>query len=489
MRSIVLKNSLYSVIQIIATSACFLFVYVIIIKTLGKAQLGVWSLITAFPTAVGVMGSGVSGCILRNVPIYASQRDSKAFTEIIFNGVLMNFIIGLIAVFFGLTYSEPILKFLFNDSEISKDYFMLFGIALVTFQINFVNTCTSFALDGLQLIHLRNKITIAATLILCVASYFLIKTYSLKGIFLAQLAQSAFFLFASFYFIIINPLFIKEGVSIKGKYGRMFFTYGQKFQIISISIILFEPITKYFLNRYFNISTVALFDIVNRVVVQARTLIVSSIQVIVPRVSKQSSDRNLNILETYRMTKRGARLFCMFTFGLLFLVGQTAVAYLDPKNSILYLVISLFLMAAYYFNIIAATGYSIFMGLGMLRALIISHLISTVLNILLFICLGKLLPNLLFSLPVAISIFFSSIYIDREFRKKFSLTCSTIGGNDYLMLFYTMGTVAVVSIAVVCKFSLFVIFLSILFYFTGMTYLLSKNDFIRIIYGKFFING
>ena len=83
-KNIVVKNSVFSVLQIILSTLCYVVIYYLILHKLGKTELGVWSIITSLPIAISVFGSGVSGCVLRYIPVYNVQKDKKAFNEIIF---------------------------------------------------------------------------------------------------------------------------------------------------------------------------------------------------------------------------------------------------------------------------------------------------------------------------------------------------------------------------------------------------------------------
>ena len=478
------KNSLFSVIQIVTTSLCFVVIYYIIIKKLGKAELGAWSIITSLPTAISIFGSGVSGCILRYIPVYSAKNDEKSFNEIICNGLLFNLIFGGLIVLLGYLFSTPILQFLFSKKDFPIYYTDIFRLSLFTFYINFVSSVLLFAIDGLQLIHIRNKIMVIGSVSLCITAAIFIYFFNLKGVLFAQLFQSMLIALLSARIVMKNNLFHMKLFKVNREFFRLFLTYGQGFQAISLSVLLFDPITKYFLNKYFNLSVVGVYDLVCRIVVQTRTLIVSAIQVIVPMVSKSNEEGTLDMGNIYHRTSRGGSLLSFSLFSTLISFSMFAVHRLDPNHMSLFLYMSLFMAIAYHFNIIASTAYSILIGLGKLKEIIISHLLSTVINIILFLTLRNFLTDSLIVLPVSLSIILSSIYLIYAFRKKMKIVPIKIAPSDIRIISLAVITVVACILIVLLKVNAYFLLGLGLLHSIMMLAFMYYNDFFQILVRK-----
>lgn len=483
-KNTLVKNSLFSILQIVLSTLSYVVIYFLILHRLGKPELGVWSIITSLPIAISVFGSGVSGCVLRYIPVYNVKNDKKAFNEILFNGILFNVLFGGIIVVLGYFFSSEILRFLFSEKSLPLRYIPLFHLSLLTFYFNFISSVLLFAIDGLQLIYLRNKIVIYCAVLFCFIATFFIYYWDLKGILLAQLIQSVLLLLFAFAVIVKVQLFDVSFFKFNKIYFKLFLTYGQGFQAISISILIFEPLTKYFLNKYFNLSTVGIYDLVSRAVTQIRVLIVSAVQVITPLVSKNHEENELNIQDIYSKTIRGASLLSFVLFSSLICFGMIIISYLDKNNSNQYLFITLLLCISYYYNIIASTAYSILIGLGKLKNIIFSHFLLSILNILFFLLFGEHLLNSFIILPTALALIISSVYLIIIFEKKYNIKNESIEKSDLYIRIMSLFTIILTTFFVLFQFNFRILLILFLVHSIMLLNLIIKNDFFKTISNK-----
>ncbi|MBE8727759.1 oligosaccharide flippase family protein [Flavobacterium hungaricum] len=483
-KSIIVKNSIFSIFQIILSTLCYVVIYYQILHNLGKTELGVWSIITSLPIAISVFGSGVSGCVLRYTPIYSVKNDKESFSGIIFNGLIFNILFGGFLVICGYIFSYKILQLLFNVNTIDLRYVTLFRISLLTFFVNFITSVLLSAIDGLQLIFVRNKIIIFCSIVFCFAAVFLVRILGLKGILLAQFIQSVLLFLCAFVIIKKIDLFDFDFMNYNKSFIKLFLTYGQGFQAISLSILIFDPITKYFLNKYFNLSTVGIYDLVSRAVTQIRVLIVSAVQVITPSVSKSSEENNLDVGGMFAKINRGASLLSFLLFSSLICFSSVLVNYLDKTNGSQYLSILVLLCLSYHCNIIASGAYSILMGLGKLKNIIISHILSSFINIALFYLVGKFLVNEFVVLPISFAIIISSEFLIYKFKKEFNLKNSAINKSDFILKLFSSLSIVLSIMLVWLKFDLYAGILLLIIHCLVLGYLVFKNDFFGAIINK-----
>lgn len=483
-KNIVLKNSIFSILQIVLSTISYAVIYYLILQKLGKSELGMWSIITSLPIAISVFGSGVSGCVMRYIPVYNVQKNKKAFNEIIFNGLVFNIVFGGIILILGYVFSVQILRFLFSETVLPLRYVFLFRISLITFFVSFITSVILYAIDGLQLIFLRNKIIIFCAIIFCILASIFIYYWDLKGILIAQLIQALLILLFASITLFKVELFNLSFFKFNKIYLKMFLTFGQGFQAISITILLFEPITKYFLNSYFNLSTVGVYDLVSRAVTQVRVLIVSAVQVITPLVSKSNEEKALDIDEIYEKTIRGASLLSFIFFSTLICFSMIVIGYLDSGNINQYLFISILLCVSYHFNIIASASYSILIGLGRLKNVIISHVLLSVLNILFFLLLGSHLINNIIVLPTALAIIISSEYLVFTFKRDFNISSVLTKKSDVRIKMMGISSVILIVMLVLFKVDRFVWIGLFVIHSVIMIMLIIKNDFFNNILNK-----
>lgn len=472
----ILKNGFFSTVQICVSTASYILIYYLVISKLGKDHLGAWSIITSIPTALTVFGSGVSGCILRYVPIYISQSDTKKFNQIIFNGTLFNALLAGVIVIIGYQFSSPILRTLLSRNTIPELYLNVFQVTLITFFLNFISTVFLYSIDGLQLIYKKNVIVMISSIVFCVASGVFIHTWGLMGLIYAQITQASVVLILALYVLIREECFHLGELTFSRSHMKIFLTFGQSFQYISLSILIFEPITKFFLNKYFNLSTVGIYEVVNRMITQVRNVIVNAVQVITPVVAKQEEERTLNINELYSKAVRGSALLSALSFSTLIIFVVPTVSLMDPEHFRYYLIFLIFLSIASICNVLCATAYSIYAGLGKMKSIVISHVLSTTLNICLFELLRyKPIPELMI-LPPAFAISISSLYIIYRFKKEYQTTYSP-SFEDTMAYIILLGSVIVSLIFYTISVGIYLLFAVGLIHVVVVIYLMFKNTF------------
>lgn len=430
----IIKSGFSSVLQIIAASLSYAIIYLFIILKLGKEQLGIWAVITSIPAVVSFLGSGVSGSLIRYIPIYVVKKQEQFAIKIIFNGFVFNFGIGLLISITAFFFATPLLKFMFGINEVPALYLQLFYCALITFFINFLSSVFLASLDGLQKIVKKNKILIVSSLLFCIAGVFMIFNFKLKGLLYAQLFQALLVFFLSLIAIYRTSTFNFKYRNFDIKFLRLFYTYGGSLQYISILNILFEPITKFFLNRYFGLGVVGVYDLVNRIVSQLRMVIVNAIQVIVPFVAKEIEENNIAVQHIYQKSFKGALLLSVILFGLLISAGYSFIYVFEKIKIVEFQVILLYLTIANVINILSAPAYAIRLATGKLKYLITAQLISTGLNIMLFMCLGLNPYHEIMLLPTSLAIGLSSIYIIVNYQYTLKLKIQLSSNDIYIAI-------------------------------------------------------
>jgi O-antigen/teichoic acid export membrane protein len=198
-------------------------------------------------------------------------------------------------------------------------------------------------------------------------------------------------------------------------------------------------------------------------------------------VSKSNEEGTLDISNVYYKTSRGASLLSFSLYSTLMIFGMFAVSFLDPNHISIYMFMTLFMIIGYHFNIMTSTAYAILIGLGELKDVIISHLISTVINVVLYIVLKNILTDSIILLPVSASIVLSSIYLIYAFRKKVMATYESKKITDFYIRSLGVITVVLSVMAVIIHVNKWVLLGIIIIHSLTMLYFMYKNDFFQML--------
>lgn len=474
-----LTNSIFSFLLVLLNSISYLLIYLLIIEYLGQSQLGLWVLITAIPTAVASFGTGVSGCLLKFIPEYHVQNDIKKINSLFFSGLVFNLIISVIISVICFIGNKSLLSFILDISIVPDEYAKYFKIALVTLVFNILNSVIYAIYDGMQLTYLKNKFLIVGLLVLLFITVLSISKFGLLSIFFAQLIQSIFiFLCLLFYLIKLNFININLFTVSKNDI-KLFFKIGHNFQIISLTLIFFEPITKYFLNKYTGLSIVGIFELANKILLQLRTLLVASMQVLIPYITHKKALGDLNVDEIFTKLFKISSLIAAFLFTIVLFTLIVIYEKFDFQNGTVFIQMAFLLAIAYYINTVTSVSYFIFWGLSYFNIIVFSHLILIIINISFFFILHNYLSGGFWILPMVLSLIISSLYTHIKFKIKFPNIYIGLTKNEIVFYILTIGSISLSYIGFIFQKSIQYQLINLAFVFVLQISLLLTNSFLR----------
>lgn len=484
----IVKNGFISVVQIIVATASSILIFSLIGSRLGKAQIGVWATIATYPAVIGMVGSGVSGCLIRFLPAHLNKENFREINLLIVNALLFNTVIAVIFALAGYFFSDEFLRFLFDIATVPPLYTTVFRMSLVLFVITFISSALTFSLDGLQQIYMRNIIMMSASIVFCLASIVLILRYGLPGLLWAQIIQALLVLVLSVLLLIRLRIFRYSEMHVSKTHLRLFLSYGRNFQLISFSILLFDPLTKVFLNHFYNLSAVGIYEMVSRVIAQGRQLIVSAIKVIEPVISGRVEHDDPYILELYGKAARGGVLIGASAYTSLIVVAGPAILLFDPSDMPVYVAFILLLSFAYLCNIVSTPAYSVFLGRGLLQPLVISHVSSTGINLVLFLFFRDMLPDWLMILPPTVATSLSSLYVIYRFHRSYDKAAIPRPAEDFRIYLFSGLAIAVSMLTLVYRqpWSGFVLAAA---YLLILSYLAFRNSFLHSVFQRVWTPG
>ena len=281
----ILINAITSITQIVLIAVILFLLYRFLLDTIGIEQLGIWSLVIATTSVTQIANFGLSGSVAKFVAKYVAREEAENVSGVIQTAsISVAVIIGTILLF---TY--PVIKWLLGliipvDSLRIALYILPY--ALLALWLLMITSIFQGGLDGYQRIYFRNLLLVGGALLNVVLCYILAPKYGLAGVAYARVIQVLTILVCSWLLLKkclpTLPLF-------PFKWNRSIFKevigYGVNFQIISISVMLCDPITKALLSKFGGLSMVGYYEMASRMVGQFRALIVSANQVLVPAIA------------------------------------------------------------------------------------------------------------------------------------------------------------------------------------------------------------
>jgi len=387
-KSIVAKNAVVAVVQIIITTGVMLVLYRYLIMSVGIERLGVWSIVMAAGSALRLGDLGLSGSASKFVAKYQALKQFNEVSSVIQTTTLsLLVIIGLfLAILYPLLNSGLGLVFPMTAIEEAR---ILLPFSLVYLWLMSISATFQAALDGCLRTDLRGMVVIGGSVLLLGVALLLVPRYGLLGLVYAQIGQ-AFITAIAGWLLLRTTVKQLPSVPHQWRYGcfKEMLGYGANLQVINICVMLFEPVTKILLGKFGGLSVAGYYEMAQRIVAQIRAVLLAANQILVPVVAQLHETDARKIQDIYCA---GYRLLLYLS-----LPAFTGIMALSPvisefwigeykKSFVLYLMI---LCGAAVIHIISVPAYFMNLGTGYLKYNVAGHFLMTVSNAMLAVIFG-----------------------------------------------------------------------------------------------------
>ncbi|SDD95859.1 Membrane protein involved in the export of O-antigen and teichoic acid [Mucilaginibacter pineti] len=417
-------NVVSSGTQVLLIGAVYFFLYKFLLKLLGVSLLGVWSVVLSTSSLANLANFGVADSVIRFVALYHKEKNDLKikqliFTASIFIGILFLLISCIIYPFAGL-----ILKSVLPSNFINAGISIL-PYSLACLLLNAINGVYASVLDGMQKNYLRSLVFSASSIVLLVVSYLLVPKYGIIGVAMAQLAQSIFALVVCILIVMyqtkFNPLIWNWSKEI----FRQIFNYGMKFQFISLMAMLNEPVTKILLGRFGGMAFAGYYEMANRVLMQARGVVINGTQSLIP-VMINLSNNIKDIQHFYKKVFSNVLFFSLAAMGLIVMGGRIlSVFWIGNYQPVFYYTL-LILALCILINILNTPAYFFYMAEAKLNILLKTQFILGLSNSLFGYTLGYLIGGYGVIYGWFLSVLFGSLYILWLFNKMYQLKITAL---------------------------------------------------------------
>jgi O-antigen/teichoic acid export membrane protein len=302
----VYNNAILSVSQVLISAVVLFFLYRYILDQLGPKQLGVWSVVLASVSVARLTDMGLSAAVVRQVAQHLAIADvSKAVrtvqTAVSSIGVALTVVLGA-----AYPIARYFLSLAMHKPELSEAIAIL-PWAMLSLWFGLTGAVIQSALDASRLMHVRNIVIIVCNFVYIAMVIGMVPRQGLAGLAQAQAAQSMCIFVGSW-------IFLRRRLPGMAPFGwhkaefREMLGYALHFQIAGVIGLMLEPITKFFLSRYGDVSLVAYYEMAAQVVAKARALTIAAFQAVLPEIASISDANVLAQAGAYRQS-HGALLF------------------------------------------------------------------------------------------------------------------------------------------------------------------------------------
>ena len=383
-------NAIMSVSQVTVAGGVLFILYRFLLNTIGVEQLGIWSVVLATTSMASIANLGLSASVVKFVAKYVARGEEDTVVSVIQTSVIS------IGILFGLVLliAYPFAKWLLNlvvPPTSLKEAISILPYALLSLWIMVISSIFQSALDGYQRIDLRCLILMAASVIHLFLSFVLVPSYGLVGLAYAQVAQSCLVFIGSY--LMLRQYFVLLPI-IPHQWDRKLFSemigYGLNFQVISISQMLYDPITKALLTKFGGLSMTGFYEMASRMILQVRALLVTANQVLVPTIA-DLQERKPELIESVYKSSYHLLFYLALPLFLIIVAFTPIISELwIGRYESLFVLFAILLAIGWFLNVVNAPAYFANLGVGELKWNTISHIIIGLLSGGLGLLLGSL---------------------------------------------------------------------------------------------------
>ncbi len=386
----VLINAIISVVQVVVSGGILFVLYRFLLNTIGIEKLGIWSVVLAATSVANIANLGLSASVVKFVAKYLARNEERTVANVIQTSVIsIGALMGLVLLIV-FPFANWLLGLVIPAAYL-KDALSILPYALISLWVMVVASVFQAGLDGYQRIDIRGEILIVNSLLNLLLCLVLVPAHGLMGLAYAHIANAVMSLVGSWVMLkrhlSLLPIFLY-------KWNRKLFKemvgYGLNFQVISICLMLCDPITKALLTKFGGLVMTGFYEMASRMIVQVRALLVSANQVLVPTVA-DLQERNPNIIQSvyrdnYRLMFYIALPFYSIIIALTPLISEIWIGHYETY----FVVFSILLAVNLFINTLSVPAYFSYLGIGKLKWNTLGHVIPAVMNVILSFSCGFL---------------------------------------------------------------------------------------------------
>ncbi len=417
----ILINAIMSLLQTIVIGGVLFILYWFLLNTIGVEQLGIWSIVLATTSVAGIANLGLSASVVKFVAKYIARGEEKTVANVIqTSAVSIGTFTGLILLI-AYPFASWLLSLIIPVANL-KDALSILPYALLSLWIMVIGSVFLAGLDGYQRIDIRSMLFIIGAILHLILSILLVPVYGLIGLAYAQVAKSFVMLIGS-WFLLKQCLPSLSVISFRWnrKLFKEMMGYGLNFQAISVSQVLYDPITKALLANFGGLVMVGFYEMASRMILQLRALIVSVNQVLVPVVADLQERVPSVIRNIYKNNYRLMFYVALPLYSIIIaftpLISEIWIGHYEP----IFVIFTILLAVSWFINALGAPAYFFYLGIGELKWNVLGHITIALMNIALGLMVGYILGGIGVVVAWILSLIVGSLMIAISYHYRYKL--------------------------------------------------------------------
>lgn len=361
------NNTLFNILGQVA-SAVFVFILTpYILKKIGLVQFGFWAILSTIILYYNYFDLGVSSSYIRFVAAYHARKDREGVRQVIATAFFYSLCLAIVIIALGLLLKGPILSFVVRKQLDAVFTGRLYVLILLLFSLNYTGFVFKAVLDGLQRMDLANLLTVLQRTANFILSILLLKRgLGLSGLIISGLVASALFLVATYLVSIklLPDLSLSPRLFSFAKLRDMV-VFGVKYQTTTLCLWVTFNVNKIALGVVGALSTVAFFDVAQKISMAARNIPTGLLSALVPRASEiHARGDKEEMRQLYHKTTRILMVLIVpINFFILFNARYIVTAWVGEALLPSVIVVQLYTLGSIV-NLITGTGTSIVRGIN-----------------------------------------------------------------------------------------------------------------------------
>lgn len=383
-----LNNALFAALQTLTSAVLLFFLYRFLLKQLGAEQLGIWAIVLA-STAIGrLTDMGLAGAVVKFVANSLAAGDKEKAARFVQTAAISITLVLAALALMALPALQLLLQWVLPQKAIpiAKE---ILPYAITSLLFAMVSGIFQSGIDACQRMDIRNILLMLCNLAYIAATVVLVPDYGLKGVAIAQTGQSIL-LMTSCWIVLRHLLPTLPIIPFrwhKAEFKEML-GYATNFQIGLLAGLFFDPVTKFFLAKYGDLSQTAYFEMASQLIQKARSIIISAQQALVPEIAGSKVEDHQTLVSLYKKTYGLSFVlvlpyYCMLAISLP-LISILWIGHYEP----FFVNYGVLLVVGWFAANLSAVSYFYNIGTGALIWNTVDHVLTGFLNIALAAVLG-----------------------------------------------------------------------------------------------------
>lgn len=387
MKKLLVKNSIFGIVQILINTCLILVVIPIFISILGTELYGVFSLVLVVGNLNTFANLGFQYTLIKYIAEKGICEDSS-------NHILTNICLLLVTItpltIIAFIFNNFILADLLSVDELyMKDAKWLFFSVLTANFFLFLGQSFKAVLESRQKIYLTSLLQMVYNFLYWgLILFFILLDYELMGVGLGLIISSIIWFLLSLYFMKVEWGVLTTN-SFRGNFKQnalIQIRYGSKIYAAGVLGFFYEPFTKILISNFIGINEVGYFDIIMKLRRQVYILVSKLFYPLFPFIS---AENNIERIKKYinNIEQKSFLIIIPMVIGCIFLIKPFVAIWIGENIDLISLSSIVIISGHLLFSVTVLPNYQFLIAKGYADKTVIIQFSNVVFNTIIFLLL------------------------------------------------------------------------------------------------------